>query len=383
MKHKHRLTVCCLVFITCFLFLSCDPTPPPPESTPEPTPEPSPEPTPLLLLPPENVQVIQGEESLSVSWDQAADAQHYEVFRRINSGRYKKVSEELISETSWCDTDFPYERDIRYKVKSEKDGSYSELSKASNIINVKSSSICIQDVRATVFSNNKGIEITWIGSDEASGYRVYRYRDTDCLPEQEWDIVSPPFFDDKAGSGGPADAIPYFYLVTWKNAQGEEMGQDNDPVPGITGLTVDYHEPNNSLSVIQEQEADIFSSLQPPYIYYAVNCRNDTVADTDWYKYEINETDLVSDYITVTITLPAESDFLKDPDRVLCFRFHYNGITGDEHIINTSPESLMFDIPGSPEPGSVITLYFTLYPDVSGIDESLVSSYEIQVSNEL
>ena len=224
----------------------------------------------------------------------------------------------------------------------------------------------IQGLEASILERKDGIELRWTSHAEADRYRIYRSTSRTAMGEGIGEINDIQYLDIKSEKNPLKEETPYYYWVTWVNADEAEFGQDIIPVMGVFSSVVDELEPNNSfekpkkLDVGQEDEAHICAFIDGG---------DELAIDEDWYVYEREDTSESVNF-TVTITLLDGSPFINQMK--LWFYHQDSTIHGEEGNLLHKPSNKC----DYPFPLDASKVYFRIAP--VGIAENIgIGSYKI------
>ena len=224
----------------------------------------------------------------------------------------------------------------------------------------------IQGLEASILERTDGIEIRWYRHTEANRYWIYRSTSRTAMGEGIGEINDIQYLDIKSEKNPLKEETPYYYRVTWVNADTAEFGQDIIPVMGVFSSVVDELEPNNRFE--KPKKLDVGREYDS-YICAFIDGGGEVAIDEDWYVYEREEMEHGS--LSVVITLPDDSPFI---GHLKLWFYHQDGISwGDGDLLSVPSKMCVY-----PFPPDVSKVYFRIAP--VGIAENIgIGSYKIQL----
>ena len=230
----------------------------------------------------------------------------------------------------------------------------------------------IQGLEASILERKDGIELRWTSHAEADRYRIYRSTSRIETWEGIGETKDIQFYDIKSEENQLKEETPYYYWVTWVNADEAEFGQDIIPVMGVFSSQVeDELEPNNRLEnptkLVKGKEYDAF-------ICAFTDAEGEIAIDEDWYVFERTDC-TVEETLKVDISILDNFSFI---NHLKLWFYHKDGtIDGEEGNIIRFPSSrCLYSFPSD-----VSKVYFRIAP--FGISENIgIGSYKIQLPSE-
>jgi hypothetical protein len=254
------------------------------------------------ILPPENLQValaIKIKNEITVKWDTVADAEHYQVFKKLKApddvdySDFIEISNGLINDNFFIYREYEYDQDIIYAVKSEAAGEYSDYSEDSAPITLEIEDVLTPPTPKVIsFENENGLIINWDKNPIADSYVLYRAMNS---PDDIFDPIGifdnnsdlPYLDDDSELSYGE---FYYYKLAIVKNDETTDLSDYGFGVP--SGIVKDSVESNDNSDDSTILDIDNPIPLNANIHYYKDSTGN-ILLDEDWYS----------------VILPANADY--------------------------------------------------------------------------
>jgi hypothetical protein len=288
------------------------------------------------------------EGQLVINWNSLPQATGYRVFRLDANGDRTLLNAQPVNSTSYTDTSFftlTENWNYHYTVQ------YLDNSQIWSADSLPSLSISprVSGCKTTPFTDKTKIRLNWQIHAIADNYVIYRGSSVQNFVKIG-ETTADYWEDTKALSN-----TVYFYQVGWEK-DGQEYGLANaSPVCGIyDDQQLDYYEPNDDWSLLQQEATSQFAAGQPPCFFYCHDGSN-VWSDSDFYKYRGNAVGII-----VTVSLPTGTSFT---DGELQFQFYYNSlpVAGPQAIHKGIPNTFIFDNYGSSfGPEDEVDVYFCI-----------------------
>lgn len=143
-----------------------------------------------------------------IKWTNSYSADGYEVYRSKNNGKFVRC--DTVSSKTYTDTDIETGENYKYKIRAYKyaKGKKKYSSISSESILIKASPTGITKINVYSFSNRN--VISWIASEQASGYKVYRSSNN-----IDWECINTIYINSAYCEDYNIDpSINYFYKVS-------------------------------------------------------------------------------------------------------------------------------------------------------------------------
>lgn len=267
-----------------------------------------------------SISALKSGNAIDITWSYDKPFTTFELYREADSGSAVLIKSGLTTKT-FKDDEYPYDTGFFYKIVVLHNGKRSENSTKSNKLNISTSDIKVQNIKASVLTYANEIRLTWNPVRGAESYKIYRYNfKSDANSAADFSSANTSFTDSN-----PGNDKAHYYKVSWVKG-GTEYGQSGSWAFGITTSVADVYEPNNSIDDIPENAGSvIFDPNQQYSIYSREDGLDGRYRDEDYYIYRGSLGDF--EFKISFIEVP--------PNNTLKLQYIYNDIVCDPIDLNS------------------------------------------------